>query len=216
MNYLRFLNIPVLAGLLALTLASCPKEPDQTNVSIEDQSGAPSTTIVETEETPPADTNININVDASPDEPVVVAEEVRTQFPEVVAVLESQVASPTETTTVYVPDAPAVEVWTTQVVPATPPADVVYRIRDFDFTSVTDTELVGEGYVLVASPSPDFTSERKYLRYTFQKDPADSTWKIYNIEVTRTEPATPEDLGTASGAAAGDAGSAGEATGSGM
>src|SRR5687767_1010085 len=132
MNYLRFLNIPVLAGLLAIALCSCPKEPDQTNVSIDEDSSTPGTTIVENESTPPSDTNINIDVDTSSDDPVVVAEEVRTQYPEVVTVLESQVSNPTDTATVYVADAPAVQVWTTEVVPANAPADVVYRVRDFN------------------------------------------------------------------------------------
>jgi hypothetical protein len=215
MNYLRLLMIPMLLGLLAAALTGCPKpEGDPTTVAVtDDGSQPPSTTIVDNTSPPPAgDTNVDVNVttdSSAPDETVVVTEETRTKYPEVVTVVEKQVVTPDDTT-IYVKDAPAVKVWTTKIVPANPPADVVYRVRDLNVINATDTQLTAEGYVLVKSPAPDFPSERKYVTYTFQKDPATNQWLVYDLAVTRTEPATPEDLGTAAAGSA-DAGAAGGA-----
>jgi hypothetical protein len=186
-------------------LSGCPKEPDQTNVSINEDANTPGTTIVETQDAPPAgDMNIDIHVDTDPNAPVIVSEEVRTKYPEVVSVVERQVTTPTDNT-VFIADSPAVKVWTTEVVPADAPADVVYRVRDFNVGEATDTTITADGYVLVTSPTAGFNSERKYVTYTFQKDPTTSQWLVYDVKLNRTEPATPEDLGT--GAAGGtDAG----------
>jgi hypothetical protein len=206
MNYLRLIMIPVLAGLFVAALSGCPaKDADQTNVAITDDASAPSTTIVETEDAAPVgDTNIDINVTTDPSTPVVVSEEVRTQYPEVVSVVERQVTTPTDTT-VFIADAPGIQTWTTQIIPADAPADVVYRVRDFNVVEATDTAITADGYVLVTSPTAGFNSERKYVTYTFQKDPTTSQWLVYDLNVERTEPATAEDLGT--GAAGGtDAG----------
>jgi hypothetical protein len=213
MNYLRLITIPVVAGAFVAALSGCPKEPDQTNVAITEDANTPGTTVVDSTNTPPADTNIDINVDTDPNSPVVVkTEEVRSKYPEVVSVVEREVATPTVTdNTVYIADAPAIKVWTTDVVPANAPADVIYRVRDLDVTNATDTMITANGYVLVTSPTPDFHSERKYVTYTFQKDPTTSQWLVYDLKVDRTEPATAEDLGTGSAGAAGGTGAAGGA-----
>jgi hypothetical protein len=209
MNYLRLLTIPVLAALL-WGLTACPKKPDTTTVSVEDNGTTPSTTVIDNTQTPPADTNVNVDVTVPADAnaPVVVTEETRTKYPDVVTVVEKEVASPAVTdNTVYVADAPAIKVWTTQVVPTNAPADVVYRVRDLNVTNATDTDITADGYVLVTSPAADFKSERKYVTYTFRKDPTSNNWLIYDLAVSRTEPATAEDLGTAGGT--GDTGNTG-------
>ncbi|MDQ3023199.1 MAG: hypothetical protein M3R04_02255 [bacterium] len=197
MSFLRYLYIPLTVGLL-LALAACPKAPDTTTVSVQEDASTPSTTIVEhSDPAPPAETNVDVNIDttAADEHVTVVSEEVRTKYPEVVTVVERTVSTPVVTdNTIYVADAPGIKVWTTKVIPATAPADVVYRVRDFNVSDATDTELKAEGYVLVASGSPDFVSERKYVNYTFRKDATSGQWLVWDLDVTRTEPATPEDI----------------------
>jgi hypothetical protein len=202
MNYLKWIMVPVVAGLFVAALSGCPKPADQTNVAITEDANTPGTTVVETEDAPPVgDTNIEINVDTDPNAPVVVkSEEVRTNYPEVVSVVERTVAAPTVTdNTVYIAEAPAIKVWTEQIVPANAPADVVYRVRDLNVLEATDTQITADGYVLVTSPAEGFTSERKYVTYTFQKDPTTSQWLVYDLKVDRVEPATAEDMGTPAG-----------------
>jgi hypothetical protein len=213
MNYLRLITIPVVAGVVTAGLSSCPhKEPDQTNVAITDTTGQPGTTVVDNSTPAPAgDTHVDVHVTNDPGAPVIVkSDTVKTKYPDVVSVVEREVAAPTVTdNTVYVANAPAIKVWTDQIVPVKAPADVVYRVRDLDVTNATDTEITANGYVLVTSPATGFQSERKYVTYTFQKDPTTSQWLVYNLAVDRTEPATAEDLGT--GGAAGGTGAAGGA-----